>query len=53
MVRRRGSDGGVVFIPAQVAERDVFGHRRLREGKYTAGQIDTGWTAAIETDFTA
>ncbi len=21
----------------------AFGHQRLREGKYTAGQIDTGW----------
>jgi hypothetical protein len=33
--------------------RDVFGHQRLREGKYTAGQIDTAWTEPIETDFTA
>ena len=32
--------------------RDLFGHQRLREGKYTAGQIDTGWTPAIEADFT-
>ena len=32
--------------------RDLFGHQRLREGKYTAGQIDTGWTAPIEADFT-
>ena len=59
-----GRDGGVLFIPPQVAERvvqsseithlrDVFGHQRLREGKYTAGQIDTGWTPAIEADFTA
>ena len=58
-----GRDGGVVFIPPQVAEqvvqyaeitrlRDLFGHQRLREGKYTAGQIDAGWTPPIEADFT-
>jgi regulator of RNase E activity RraA len=58
-----GRDGGVIFIPPQLAEqvvqsseltrlRDLFGHQRLREGKYTAGQIDTGWAAAIEADFT-
>jgi regulator of RNase E activity RraA len=59
-----GRDGGVYFIPPQLAEkvvqyseterlRDHFGHQRLREKKYTAGQIDTRWTAAIEADFTA
>lgn len=58
-----GRDGGVIFIPPQLAEqvvqyaeltrlRDLFGHQRLREGKYTAGQIDAAWTAAIEADFT-
>ncbi len=58
-----GRDGGVLFIPPQVAEqvvqyseithlRDLFGHQRLRENKYTAGQIDTGWSAPIEADFT-
>jgi regulator of RNase E activity RraA len=57
-----GRDGGVLFIPPQLAEqvvqyseithlRDLFGHQRLREGKYTAGQIDTAWTALIEADF--
>ena len=57
-----GRDGGVLFIPPQLAEkvvktseivrlRDLFGHQRLREGKYTAGQIDTRWTDAIEKDF--
>jgi regulator of RNase E activity RraA len=57
-----GRDGGVVFIPPQLAEqvaktseivrlRDMFGHQRLREGKYTAGQIDTRWSAEIERDF--
>ena len=57
-----GRDGGVMFIPPQLAEqvvrdserthlRDVFGQARIREGRYTAGQIDTGWTAAIEADY--
>ena len=54
---------GVIFIPAHLAERvvkraevvmlrDQFGHQRLREGKYTPGQIDTRWTDDIEKDFT-
>jgi len=58
-----GRDGGVIFIPPQLAEkvaqyseitqlRDQFGHQRLREGKYTAGQIDARWTDPIEADFT-
>lgn len=58
-----GRDGGVLFIPPQLAGRvvqyseitqlrDRFGHQRLREKKYTAGQIDTRWTDAIERDFT-
>ena len=58
-----GKDGGVVFIPPQFAEkvvktseivhlRDMFGHKRLREGKYTAGQIDAKWSEPIERDFT-
>lgn len=53
---------GVIFIPAHLAEavvnqaerimlRDRFGHQRLREGKYTPGQIDTKWTKDIEQDF--
>jgi regulator of RNase E activity RraA len=59
-----GKDGGVLFIPPQFAEkvvrsseitrlRDIFGHQRLREKKYTAGQIDTRWSEPIESDFTA
>jgi 4-hydroxy-4-methyl-2-oxoglutarate aldolase len=54
--------GGIVFIPAHLVEdvvlnaefialRDAFGHQRLREGKYTPGQIDTQWTADIKSDF--
>jgi regulator of RNase E activity RraA len=59
-----GRDGGVMFIPPQLAEtvaeqserthlRDTFGHQRLREGKYTAGQIDTKWSPEIEADYAA
>lgn len=54
--------GGCVFIPAYLVEevvlnaefislRDAFGHQRLREGKYTPGQIDTQWTEEIKKDF--
>ena len=54
--------GGVVFIPAHLLEevvlnaefialKDQFGHQRLREGKYTPGQIDTQWTDEIKKDF--
>jgi 4-hydroxy-4-methyl-2-oxoglutarate aldolase len=54
--------GGVVFIPAYLVEevvlnaefialRDAFGHQRLREQKYTPGQIDTQWTDEIKKDF--
>ena len=53
---------GVVFIPSHLAEkvvitsevvrlRDLFGITRLKEGKYTPGQIDSKWTAEIERDF--
>jgi len=58
-----GRNGGVLFIPPQLAEkvvktseitrlRDIFGHQRLREQKYTAGQIDARWSDPIEQDFT-
>jgi len=57
-----GKLGVVVFIPPHLAEkvvttseivrlRDMFGHERLREGKYTAGQIDSRWSDEIEKDF--
>ncbi|HQU53277.1 MAG TPA: RraA family protein [Saprospiraceae bacterium] len=57
-----GRDGGVLFIPPHLAERvvtvseivrlrDLFGHQRLREQKYTAGQIDNRWSDEIERDF--
>lgn len=57
-----GRDGGVIFIPPHLAEkvvktsevvrlRDMFGHQRLREQRYTPGQIDSRWSDAIEKDF--
>lgn len=53
---------GVIFIPAYLAEdlvltsevtalRDEFGHQRLREKKYLAGQIDSEWSDDIKKDF--
>lgn len=53
---------GVIFIPAHLAEKvvtesevirltDAFAHQRVRDGKYTAGQMDTEWTDAIKKDF--
>lgn len=57
-----GKMGVVAFIPPHLAEqvvtssevvrlRDMFGHERIREGTYTAGQIDTRWSDEIEKDF--
>jgi len=58
-----GKREGIIFIPSHLARevvesseiirlRDQFGHQRLREGKYTPGQIDRKWTDDIEKDFT-
>jgi len=57
-----GKKEGVIFIPAHLAEKvitsaefiamtDEFGHLRLRQGKYTPGQIDQKWTDDIKADF--
>lgn len=57
-----GRQDGVIFIPPHLADkvcttseiirlRDAFGKLRLREGKYTPGQIDARWTDEIEADF--
>ena len=51
-----------MFISAHLAEkvvvtsevvrlRDLFGIERLKEGKYTPGQIDNKWSDQIEKDF--
>lgn len=53
---------GTIFIPAALVEdlvitseitelRDEFGHQRLREKKYLAGQIDSKWSDEIRKDF--
>jgi len=53
---------GVIFIPAFLLDtvvitsefiglRDEFGHQRLREKKYLAGQIDSQWSEEIKKDF--
>lgn len=53
---------GVIFIPAHLVEdlvitsevtalRDQFGHQRLREKKYLAGEIDSEWSEVIKKDF--
>ena len=53
---------GTIFIPPSLVEdlvinaefiqlRDAFGHQRLREGRYTPGQIDQQWTDDIKQDF--
>jgi len=57
-----GTAEGIIFIPPHLAQqvvessertrlRDEFGHQRLREGKYTPGEIDQKWTPEIEKDF--
>jgi len=53
---------GAIFIPPHLLEevvitaefimlRDTFGHQRLREGKYTPGQIDGSRSPEIKQDF--
>lgn len=53
---------GTVFIPAFLLKdlvlsaeltslRDQFGFQRLKEKKYTAGEIDSRWSQAIQDDF--
>lgn len=53
---------GVLFIPAHLVEHivltgevtalfDVFGQQRIKEGKYSAGAIDSKWTSEIKKDF--
>jgi len=57
-----GTPAGVLFIPPHLAEtcvvgaekshvRDIFGFKRIKEGKYTTAQIDAPWTLEIMTDF--
>ena len=57
-----GKREGIIFIPAHLAEKvvitaeivrlkDMFGFQRLKEGKYTPGQIDARWSEEINDDF--
>ncbi|HMN29288.1 MAG TPA: hypothetical protein PKE45_14155 [Caldilineaceae bacterium] len=57
-----GTHTGIMFIPAHLAEevvvhsedirqRDEFGHLRLRQARYTPGEIDRAWPPEIEADF--
>ena len=57
-----GSISGVIFIPAQYAEkvaenaekshiRDIFGFDRLESKTYTTAQIDRAWTVEMMEDF--
>ncbi|RLI37988.1 RraA family protein [Candidatus Bathyarchaeota archaeon] len=57
-----GTPTGVTFIPPHLVQRvveqsedirlrDQFGKQRLKEGRYTPGEIDRKWTAEIESDF--
>ncbi len=53
---------GVIFIPAHLVEHivltgevtalfDVFGQQMIKEGNYSAGEIDSEWTEEIKGDF--
>ncbi len=53
---------GVIFVPPHlladllinaefVSLRDQFGHKRLRDGVYTPGEIDGRWSDEIKEDF--
>lgn len=53
---------GVLFIPPHLVEevvvtsevvslKDRFGHLRLRQGRYTPGEIDRRWSPEIKADF--
>ncbi|WP_339710725.1 RraA family protein [uncultured Kriegella sp.] len=55
---------GVVFIPAHLVEQivlkgevtdlfDLFGQERIKEKKYSAGEIDSVWSDEIKKDFRA
>jgi 4-hydroxy-4-methyl-2-oxoglutarate aldolase len=57
-----GDPEGITFVPPQLAGKvaddtemdrliDEWGHRMLREGKYTPGQIDATWTKEMIEQF--
>jgi len=58
-----GKKAGIIVIPPHLAEKicknseftrlkDEFGFQRLKEGKYTPGQIDGAWSEEAKKDFT-
>jgi regulator of RNase E activity RraA len=57
-----GTPTGVIFIPPQLVQevvegsekvrmRDQFSKERLKEGRYTPGEIDRTWSDEMEVDF--
>ncbi len=56
------SKSGVIFIPPHLAQevvdrselirtQDHWGQMRIREGRYTSGQVDGNWTEEMHRDF--
>ena len=57
-----GTSSGVIFVPAHLAEkvvessentrlRDYWGKMTIREGTYTPGEVDRGWTDEMNAAF--
>jgi 4-hydroxy-4-methyl-2-oxoglutarate aldolase len=58
------SISGIIFIPPHLAEEvvekserirvaDYWGQMRIREGKYTSGQVDGNWNEEMHADYEA
>jgi 4-hydroxy-4-methyl-2-oxoglutarate aldolase len=59
-----GTSSGVIFVPPQLAEqvvddsentrlRDYWGKMTISNGTYTPGEVDRGWTDAMNAEFAA
>ena len=59
-----GTSSGVIFIPPKLARqvvessettrlRDYWGKQSIREGRYSPGEIDRGWTEVMNAEFAA
>ena len=57
-----GTPTGVIFVPPHLAHevvessenvrmRDYFGKMRIREGVYTPGEVDRGWSDEMNADY--
>ena len=57
-----GTPTGVIFVPPHLAQevvessenvrmRDYFGKMRIREGIYTPGEVDRGWSDEMNADY--